>query len=467
MALMRLAAHPAATPALLAAIAGTLPARSDSPLVEVLLAHPNTPRDVLDLLLEPQAWPARPELAKIRAAAGRGGDLPRVARGFLALDHHRSLAIHALWGVTGKQADALIARAAADPATRNAILPALLDAAATSNERAQQLARVLAADPQPQPAARTWLASLLERRCGPSGADLARELATATPSPEVAAVLLETARHVEWRAHTVSLAAAEAAADGTPAAWRSALRSHPDRDGALSRAALATDPTDRGLLAAITMHAAVPLRERRAAALRLRQVSADAGVPWLPTSLSLEDLTDGADEAFLLALSDGTRAVDEPSRLTEVNALLVNRRTPGRALERCLDVLERWRNRFQPAFALTLTQLATHPNATPAVHDAVRVWDQRARSDAWGHWAELLDLTVGNDPATSRSHLPARSLGWDIDTLPGVLAWVDASLTEHLPHVTSTAQAGALIHLHQEFTGTLNELFTVAAAVTR
>lgn len=464
-ALLRLAAHPDAPGCVLAAITAALeqaPLACDGDLRAALLTHPNTPTGALDFLLDdatqPSAWPP----PTIRAAATRPGPLHPRVRTLLTDNSFRGDVILALRHADSAQVERLLERVAADESTRHTIVPALIDTTALTPQRAADLACTLALDPRPQPAVRTWLNSILERRAPERTRELAAALAELVSGP-MQADLREVAARAEQRTYINSLIAAGAAAAGSPDAWLEALRAHADVDATLARAALAAEPTEQVLLA-VASDERIPPHARRDAALRLRAKHAETGRIWRPEGVHLTTLLTGADPDDLARFAAGAQT------WLEVRELLSRPDLPTSAVDTCWEQVSSWSwSREDPPAVEVAARFATHPNVSDRLRALAASLPATDTEPALTHWGSLLHVTGAHSPSVPDElgrALPARALTWDSTGLPGLDRALTAALAGALPAIGDPQHAAALVTLAEDFTGTVAELLDVATTVS-
>lgn len=198
MYLTVLASHPAASAALLGAIARRQHGASirDAHVWAALLTHPALDPDVrAEMLTRVAEAPARAPGPVVRALVRAPCHPHEVAMTLLDDDAVRGEWIAHLRDVDEAAVVDMLTLVSRRPSARHTLVPALLEAGALDVPSAHHLARTLAGDPRPLPAARTWLASILERRCGPGGAELAAQLAQSTSDPQVADDLVRVGAH--------------------------------------------------------------------------------------------------------------------------------------------------------------------------------------------------------------------------------------------------------------------------------
>lgn len=451
MLLSRFSVHPGAPGALLRAL---YQARPDDPrLGEALLEHPNTPPDVIAHLT--QFRDELPGWRRAVAAATRAHCPPAVLTS-LADDNLRHAWVSALTHATPSQLDALITLARDHTATRNTVVPAIIDAGATTPAHVDALARALVWDPQPLPAVRTWLASLLTRRGGPLARTLALELAAVSPDQGIAADLLHVADQALRRDELTAQVIADAA--GGAAGWLRALAAHPDPDGAVSRAALRAC-ADPAVARAVAELSTAPWAVRGDAYLRARRAP---GAGWEPSPNMM-----GA----LLACGSPTLFADLTHELmteTEVLGALTHMTLAPAAVGAAWRQALRLDPDRSPTHLLIAAQVAAHPNAPVGVRqEALAHLDAQAGLvpvPDWDRVRPTVAALAGGDTARAAELLPVSVARAAVADPVSLEPLITAILQAGLPALDSHGSA-ALLALEPDFHGTLLELLRTAAAV--
>lgn len=431
MVLHAFATHPSATPALLRAIAERVALPDDT--WTALLANPSTPTDVRDTLTtamdtSTHLWTTHQLRATLR------GD-PDNAR---ALAHLTSADERGHWvhELTGRAADdyvTLLHVAERHQDTRHTIVPALLTSTLLPAHLTRACAQMLANDPTPYPAARTWLRTLTDRLSTPDALHIADQLTRNTWASDDGP---DITRRVHARPRTYADIIASAHDEHT---WLRILFDHADPDGVLSVAAMNACPTEKIFTAVeSTWTAPVPVR-RNALLHRLRLRTA-------PSPVHLAELLwanePPADPQWLAAL---TQSWPSSSLLRQPNL-------PGGSLRAAWLLI--------PDHA---AMIATHPNCDADLRADIVASLATKRpepGDWWVHSAHLPPADAGADAPL----LLLRDLDITSPTGPG--ARVHAALTELLPAISTPEAALALLTLTPTFPGTLREAITAALAVT-
>lgn len=437
-----LARHRAATGAVLTAIADTLThPRSDGDTWAAVLAHPATPEPVVTELAArldaTSTW--TPDLAC--AAATRENPPPRVLQHLLD-DADRATWVHHLSQATTGQLHTL-ARLAADlPAARHTLAPAVIDAPATTPGVRACLATALAADPQPRPAVRTWIMSLVERTAPATTHQLVRRVRASTTAWDVLQDLDGAQERASDRRAVTGLLLAGAST--TPAAWASAVRSHAHTDPDIADRALRSRlPAD--VLQLLVVDTRLPRRTRRAAYLQLR---AHPDKPPLP--VDLHELYTGARLPTLRQLLVGARPA-------EISFLLSDPDFPAGVI----GVLWRTTSQTIRHDPHALAAFTTHPRTPPPVRAAAAAHLAGHHPSPLASIGATVTAVLHDHPGPAGAvHLPAAYLTAKVPVQVHQL--IEPALGNLLGQVTNLEEATCLLRLYGQFSGTIAELFDTA-----
>lgn len=446
MKLEDLAEHPAAPPVLIGALVDYVTSQNTQHpfLLAALLQHPNTTTAQVNALLTVLKPPGHTEHRwgglTLWAAISRN-PLPEAVLKELAtptlqpriltlLNNHTHNRGRAVPGLV----DRMVQIAVDHPATRHTLIPAILYHPDTTANHREQLITALVTNPDPLPAARTWIGSLLVRH-GPDAAwTLAQKLAPHCHDPWIRSDLNARITHDDDRARVHTLLIDGAHASNDPALWEVTLRTVPDPDGTFTRSILDRNDLPGGTLLHLAARRDIPTQLRVQAYLRERHQTDPDAVPATLGHDLFPHLTPPLTEA------ETVYALEHPDLPLTADQItdLWNSTTHD------LELAE---------------QVAQQPHTPrPIRQRAIELLGEHRPTGLVLPYAQVLLTYPLGDFA---QHLPTRS--YSTTTCPRPLVpLVSDQLGDLLVMITTTEQAGVLLELTPDFNGTIGELFTTA-----